>query len=191
MTFPDNDQPNLPFAAVGSEGFVSALTGRRIWGYLTFPTSVAMPVTAVRLDDRTVVEFEVGTPPTDAPLPIKVDFVGLEVSGDPFFESGGRGGEDAPVSLPDTLGAKPFRHLRDSFTHEGSIDVPEEDAWELSEDDKRLLIRALTICIEHDRDRMLSSFATEGMADKEARILGSIMSRTEALFRKITGLDNE
>lgn len=150
-----------------------------------------MPVTAVRLDDRTVVEFEVGAPPTDPQLPIKVNFVGLEVNGNPFFESGGRGGEDAPVPLPDTLGPKPFRHLGDAFTHEGSIDVPEEETWELSKNDKRLLVRALTICIEHDRDRMMGNFATEGIAKRELEILGATMSQTEALLNKITGLDDE
>jgi hypothetical protein len=186
LTFPNNDQPDMPFAAVGSEGFVSALTGRRIWGYLTFPTSVAMPVTAVSLDNRTVVEFEVGTPPSDPPLSIKADSVGIQISSDPFFESRGRRGEDAPVPLPDTLGPKPFRHLRDSFTHEESIDVPEEP-YIINTSEMRLLIRALTICIEHDRDRMLSSFATEGMADKEARILGATMSETESLLHKIEG----
>jgi hypothetical protein len=88
LTFPDNDQPDAPFAAVGSEVFVSPITGTRIWGYLAFSAGVSVPITTISFNDGSVLmEFEVGAPPPDSGLPIEWHIVGTQEFRDAILKS--------------------------------------------------------------------------------------------------------
>jgi hypothetical protein len=118
LTFPDDDQADAPLAAVRSEGFISPLTGRRILGYIAIPATVAMPVTAVSLDDGAIVEFEVGAPPPNTDLSIEFEVGGTEEFVDAILKTTWRGWEDVPVSsLPISRGI-----MRKSPAHDGSIE---------------------------------------------------------------------
>ena len=101
MTFPDGDQPNLAFTTVSRESLISPTTGRRIWGVIGFPANVSVPVTTVCFDDGSViVELEVGAPPPDTGLPIKLDIVGTEEFCDAIFKAAGGRGERFEASSP-------------------------------------------------------------------------------------------
>jgi hypothetical protein len=190
LTFPDNNQPDLPFAAVGSQGFIPSPPRRRIWGYLALSADVPVPIASIRLDDSAIPEFEVSTPEGDIRLPIKLYPVFIEPTGYPIFELRGRGGEDSPVPFPDFLGPKPFRHLRDSFTHEGSIDV-EREVTEISKEEVYLMVSALRTLIESDRDRILQSYIApdDDFGRTQARELYSRMHHSKKLILKILGWD--
>jgi hypothetical protein len=62
---------------------------------------------------------------------------------------------------------------------------------QLTAAEKRTLIRALTICIESDHDRLLGSYANEGYGMDAAKVLTQIIDKTQSVLNKVTDCQDD